>query len=52
MSMSRTSINRTSAGAGAGVQSGGYHSGGIPGVGGRMVPSPAMLERASLVRVH
>lgn len=27
-------------------------TGGIPGVGGRMVPNAAMLQRASLVKVH
>jgi hypothetical protein len=34
------------------ISHGGFTSGGVPGVGGRMVPSAAMLERASLVRVH
>lgn len=33
------------------VSGGGIVSGGIPGVGGRMSPSPAMLNRASVVRV-
>lgn len=27
-------------------------TGGIPGVGGRMVPNAAMLARSSLVKVH
>lgn len=49
-SMSRVSVNRASL---ARVSAGGrYTTGGIPGVGGRMSPSPAMLERASIVRVH
>jgi H+-transporting ATPase len=46
MSVTRTSIGRTSV-----AQRGGYFSGGVPGVGGRLSPSPAMLHRASVVRV-
>ncbi|KAL4418761.1 hypothetical protein ABPG77_005772 [Micractinium sp. CCAP 211/92] len=55
MSMSRVSANRTSVSrmsAGGRVSAGGYQTGGIPGVGGRMVPGPGMLQRASLVKVH
>lgn len=55
MSMSRVSASRTSMSrmsAGGRVSAGGYQTGGIPGVGGRMVPGPGMLQRASLVRVH
>lgn len=53
--MSRVSANRTSVSrmsAGGRVSAGGYQTGGIPGVGGRMVPGPGMLQRASLVKVH
>jgi hypothetical protein len=49
MSMSRVSAGRTSLSR---VSHGGYQSGGVPGVGGRIVPSAAMLQRASLVKVH
>ncbi|RMZ54903.1 hypothetical protein APUTEX25_000420 [Auxenochlorella protothecoides] len=48
-SMSRVSLARGS--AQQRVSMGGKTSGGIPGVGGSMVPGPAMLERASIVRV-
>lgn len=48
-SMARASLSRGSAGR---VSQGGMVSGGIPGVGGQMHPGPAMLERASLVKVH
>jgi hypothetical protein len=49
MSMARTSATRVSMNR---VSMGGYQTGGIPGVGGRMVPNQTMLQRASLVRVH
>lgn len=48
-SMSRVSLARGS--AQQRVSMGGKTSGGIPGVGGTMVPGPGMLERASIVRV-
>ncbi len=34
------------------VELGGRISMGVPGVGGTIRPTPAMLERASMVRVH
>jgi H+-transporting ATPase len=49
VSAARMSMNRASMGR---VSAGGYQTGGIPGVGGRMVPNAAMLQRASLVKVH
>lgn len=53
-SMSRVSVGggRTSVSRISRVSHGGYQSGGIPGVGGRVVPTAEMLNRASLVRVH
>ena len=48
-SMGRASLARGSASR---VSQGGFTSGGIPGVGGEMRPGPAMLERASIVKVH
>lgn len=50
VSAARASMSRTS--AMGRVSAGGYQTGGIPGVGGRMVPNAAMLQRASLVKVH
>jgi len=47
-SMSRVSVSRIS----GGVSTGGYTSGGVPGVGGRISPSPAMLARASVTTVR
>ncbi|EFN55631.1 hypothetical protein CHLNCDRAFT_133797 [Chlorella variabilis] len=49
MSMSRVSATRASMSR---VSHGGYQTGGVPGVGSRMVPNAAMLQRASLVKVH
>eukprot|EP00887_Chlorella_sp_A99_P007955 scaffold12.g7955.t1 len=48
-SVTRVSVSRTSA---QGFQRGSLYAGGVPGVGGRMVPGPGMLQRASLVKVH
>lgn len=45
----RASMSRVS--ATGRVSAGGYQAGGIPGVGGRMVPNAAMLARSSLVKV-
>ena len=50
-SMSRVSVSRTSAGGPGRVSLGTGFTGGVPGVGGRMSPSPGMLQRASIVRV-
>ena len=46
-SMSRVSVGRTS----GRISAGGRAAGGIPGVGGRLSPSPYMLERASIVKI-
>ena len=49
-SIQRVSLSRTS--GGGVIQGGKYTTQGVPGVGGRLSPSPAMLERASIVRVQ
>lgn len=58
-SVQRVSVRRESGlarmstlGRASAVNVGNRFSGGVPGVGGSMVPSPAMLERASMVRVQ